>query len=132
MKKDKIPYKKKKTMNNAIAFEIGVERGFVKSVYKTPFKMKKQVWFDEYADADPFTPSCPHLHSSDGKYKLNVYNGEMYDIRTKKIARDKYISEDELKILWSDPRFLLFAKKMREMYYEKFPNSKLPDIPHFD
>jgi len=36
------------------------------------------------ADADMFTPSCPHLHSIDGKYKLNVYDGTLYDIRLKK------------------------------------------------
>ena len=130
MRKVKISYKKKIDM--PIAFIIGVERRFVNSVYKTPFKIKKQVWYDELADADPFTPSCPHLHSSDGNYKLNVYNGEIYNIRTKKIVRDKYVPKKELKKLWQDLKFQLFAQKMREIYYEKFPNSKLPDIPHFD
>ena len=83
------------------------------------------------ADADMFTPSCPHLHSTDGKYKLNVYTGELYDIRLKKTIRNKVVNNDELNKLWSETKFLQFAMKMRQLYFEKYPQSQLPQIPVF-
>ena len=83
-------------------------------------------WYDELADADMFTHLCPHLHSVDGKYKLNVYTGELYDLRLKKIIRNKIVSNDELRRLWGDAGFLQFATKMRELYFEKYPHSQLP------
>ena len=69
------------------------------SAYKTPIKLKKMYWYDELADAYMFTSSCPHLNSVDGKYKLNVYDGMLYDIRLKKIIRNKRVNDEELKKL---------------------------------
>ncbi len=54
--------------------------------YSTPFMIRNQKWYDELSDPDFFTPSCPHLHSNDGHYKMNVYTGELYDIPIKKIS----------------------------------------------
>ena len=101
------------------------------SAYKTPIKLKKMYWYDELADADMFTSSCPHLNSVDGKYKLNVYDGTLYDIRLKKTIRNKRVNDEELKKLWGDAGFLQFATKMRELYFEKYPHSQLPQIPVF-
>lgn len=72
MKKIRISYKQKRITYPMNLYEIRVESYFSKSAYKIPFKLKKMYWYDELADADMFTPSCPHLHSVDGKYKLNV------------------------------------------------------------
>ena len=131
MKKVRISYKKKRINRTMSIYEIGVECYFSKSAYKTPFKLKKMYWYDELADADMFTPSCPHLHSVDGKYKLNVYDGTLYDIRLKKTIRNKRVNDEELKKLWGDAGFLQFATKMRELYFEKYPHSQLPQIPVF-
>lgn len=131
VKKTRISYNQKQTNQQVNLYVIGVECQFRKSLYKTPFKLKKMIWYDEIADSDMFTPSCPHLHSIDGKYKLNVYTGELYDIRLKKIIRDKRVNNDELKELWSESKFLQFAMKMRQLYFEKYPQSQLPQIPVF-
>lgn len=131
MKKIRISYKQKRITYPMNLYEIGVESYFSKSAYKTPFKLKKMYWYDELADADMFTPSCPHLHSVDGKYKLNVYDGTLYDIRLKKIMRNKRVNDEELRKLWDDAGFLQFATKMRELYFEKYPHSQLPQIPVF-
>ena len=125
----RIILKNNRTHEVPVFVKIGYKIRFIKSSYKTPFKLKKQFWYDEYSDTDMFTPSCPHLHSLDGKYKLNVYTGEFYDIRNKRIIRDKYVPEDELKKLWKDPEFCSFAKTMRKIYNEKYPNSQLPEKP---
>lgn len=109
-----------------------VSTKFSHGLYKTPFPLKKMIWYDELADSDPFTPSCPHLHSWEEKYKLNVYTGEIYDIRSKKNISNKYVNEDELSKLWADTRFQQFACKMRDIYKEKFPNSVLPSIPTYN
>lgn len=131
MKRLRMTYGKKKTLKTFILYELGYERRFSRSVYKTPFKLKKEYWYDEYSDSDLFTPSCPHLHSVSGQYKLNVYTGEMYDIRLRKVVKDKRVPNKELKMLWENPEFLLFATQMRKIYMEKYPKSKLPDIPKF-
>ncbi|MBQ7077386.1 MAG: hypothetical protein IJM91_04590 [Lachnospiraceae bacterium] len=118
-------------IKGTIAFEICVERKFLKSVFKTRFRLKRQFWYGEYADTDFFTPSCPHLHSEDQKYKLNVYTGDIYDAKNRKFNGMR-VSDNELKKLWSDDKFYKFANEMRKIYSDKFPNSVLRDIPNFD
>ena len=131
MKRVRISYKRKRIEKTVNLYVFEVEHQFQKSVYKTPFKLKKQIWYDELADADMFTPSCPHLHSIDNKYKLNVYTGEIYDIRLKKIIKNKKVNMDEIKKLWNESKFQEFAMKMRQLYFEKYPKSELPEIPVF-
>lgn len=128
MKKIRIPYNRKPKINVFIT-ELKVENTVYKSVYKSPFKLMKLFWCGEISDPDFFNPSCPHLHSLDGKYKLNVYNGELYDIRLKRVAGNKHVSKEELDKLWKEPKFLAFANSMRNRYFEQYPCSKLPDIP---
>lgn len=130
MKQSNIGYLNEKE-SNEVVFELGVQRRFFRSIYETPFKLKKQRWHGCFSDKDVFIPSCPHLHSEDDKYKLNVYTGEIYDRRRRIVLRDKYVPNDELKKLWDDQKFKEFADKMRDYYKEERPNSKLPDIPKF-
>ena len=48
------------------------------------FLIKKSgIWEFHKYDKDPF-PSIPHGHNKEKKQKLNVYNGIIYDITTKK------------------------------------------------
>lgn len=133
MKKLRIPYRKKCFSKERIEIRLGIKHRYRRaSVYTTPFKIKKLFWYDEFADSDYFTPSCPHLHSEDGKYKLNVYTGELYNIRLKRNCTDKYVPKEELKKLWEENKFIKFSNEMRKKYKEKYPDSSLPDIPLFD
>lgn len=116
---------------DVVVFTLVVSNEYDRGCYQTPFQMKKTLWFDELSDPDLFFPSCPHLHSSDGQYKLNVYTGELYSTKNKKIVKEKVVKEKELKRLWSDRKFMEFAEKMRTTYFEKYPSSSLPSIPPF-
>lgn len=116
---------------DVVVFTLVVSNEYDRGCYQTPFQMKKTLWFDELSDPDLFFPSCPHLHSLDKKYKLNVYTGELYSTNSKKIVKGKAVEKKELERLWSDCKFLEFAKKMRTTYFEKFPSSSLPPIPTF-
>ena len=104
---------------------------FTPQAYETQFSIKSQKWYDELSDSDLFNPSCPHLHSKEGPYKMNVYTGEIYNIQTKKIISGYGVREKDLKKLWNDKKFVTFALIMRERYFEMFPNGVLPDIPVF-
>lgn len=99
--------------------------------YSTPFSIKSQKWYDELSDSDPFNPSCPHLHSKEGPYKMNVYTGEIYNTKTKKIIEGYGVREKDLKKLWNDKKFVAFALTMRKLYFEKFPDSELPKVPEY-
>jgi len=99
--------------------------------YTTPFMIRNQKWYDELSDPDFFTPSCPHLHSKDGHYKMNVYTGELYDIPIKKISNKFHIQKKDLIKLWNDKKFYLFVAYMRKLFYKNYPNGNLPDIPEY-
>ena len=58
--------------------------------------------------------------------------GKQYDVRLKKIVCDKKVNKEELKRLWSEPKFIEFALKMRRLYSEKYPRSQLPPMPFHD
>ena len=120
--------------NKTIICVDGIQATYIKQtpqVYTTPFSIRSNKWYDETSDPDPFNPSCPHLHSKDGPYKMNVYTGEIYNTQTKKIISDYQISKKELRKLWSDKKFVKFALIMRKQYYEKYPQGILPDIPEY-
>lgn len=125
MRKNKINSKE------IVFFALVVSNEYDRGCYQTPFQMKKTLWFDELSDPDLFFPSCPHLHSFDGQYKLNVYTGELYSTKNKKIVKGKVVKEKELERLWSDRKFMEFAEKMRTTYFEKYPSSSLPSFPTF-
>lgn len=124
--------RRKKTTSKAIVyFALAVSNEYDRGCYQTPFQMKKTLWFDELSDPDLFFPSCPHLHSSDGQYKLNVYTGELYSTKNKKMVKGKVVKGKELERLWGDRKFIEFAEKMRTAYFKKYPLSSLPSIPTF-
>ena len=123
--------KNKTKGKHIVVFALVVSNEHERGCYQTPFQMKKTLWFDELSDSDLFFPSCPHLHSSDGQYKLNVYTGELYSTKNKKIVKGKVVKEKELERLWSDRKFMEFAEKMRTTYFEKYPSSSLPSVPSF-
>ena len=99
--------------------------------YTTPFSIRSQKWYDELSDSDPYNPSCPHLHSVGGPYKMDVYTGQIYNTQTKKIIEGYHIREKDLKKLWNDKKFVAFALAMRKLYSDKFPNGALPEIPEY-
>ena len=123
--------KNKTKGKDVVVFALVVSNVYDRGCYHTPFQMRKTLWFDELSDPDLFFPSCPHLHSTDGQYKLNVYTGELYSTQSKKIVKGKVVKEKELERLWSDRKFMEFAEKMRTTYFEKYPLSSLPSVPSF-
>ena len=107
------------------------QRNFFWKGYRYPHQIKKSVWIGKLSDPDFHTPSCPHLHSENGKKKLDVYTGEFYDVQTRTYTGE-FIKQDVLKDLWTDEKFLRFVDQARDRLLSKFPNIKLPPIPHYD
>lgn len=124
---------KKKRIEERGIFVTGlyVSTEYARGLYQTPFQMKKTLWYDELADPDPYFPSCPHLHSMDNRYKLNVYTGEIYSVSNKALVKDKKVKGKELERLWDEPSFRNFAERMRNLHIEKSPSLVLPKIPTF-
>ena len=87
--------KNKTKGKDVVVFALVVSNVYDRGCYHTPFQMRKTLWFDELSDPDLFFPSCPHLHSTDGQYKLNVYTGELYSTQSKKIVKGKVVKEKE-------------------------------------
>ncbi len=101
------------------------------TAYNCPVSIGGYKWFDELSDPDWFFPSCPHLHCKEKPYKLNVYTGELYDIRSKKVSSIERVGKKDLKELWKNKKFENFADKMRAKFLERFPNGVLPETPNF-
>lgn len=96
--------------------------------YQFPHQVKKNLWYGKETDPDFHTPPAPHLHSSNGRKKMDVYTGQLYDVQ-KKSYEDKYVDESVLREMWSDPKFLEFVDKSRKIALSKCPDYKLPPIP---
>lgn len=86
------------------------------SIFKG-YRPKEQIyscmWEFHSFDDDP-NPSVPHGHSLDSKLKLSIWDGSVYDVRTKhKVGR---ASKKEMRKLKSDSKFKLFVAAEREWY----------------
>lgn len=56
------------------------------------FKLNKADWYFKISDRD-INPSFPHLHSKDGKYKMNIYNGNILRAKDKRVIST--LSDDD-------------------------------------
>lgn len=92
---------------------------------KLPFKLNKKEWYFKKSDED-INPSFPHLHTTDKKYKMNIYTGDIY-LKKQKIPFS-CITDEEHRKLWSDSKFLNDVKEMRKSYV--YGEEKLPLIPY--
>lgn len=71
-------------------------------------------------------PSVPHGHSLDGKYKLEIWSGKIYNINSGKL---EYTAKKKaMKALQNYPGFMDFVKECREKYMERNPAIVLPEL----
>ena len=88
-------------------------------------KIKKIYWEFHKGDAD-FNPSMPHGHSLDGKYKLELWSGNIYDVKTKELCW--IANPKEMQQLYSYEEFLEFVVDCRSEYIKSHPNFNLPPL----
>lgn len=87
--------------------------------------IKKMYWEFHKGDNDNL-PSVPHGHSLDGKYKLEIWSGKIYNIQSGKV---EYIAKKkDMKALQQYPGFIEFVKECREEYKERNPDIVLPKL----
>ena len=87
--------------------------------------IKKMYWDFHKGDNDNL-PSVPHGHSLDGKYKLEIWSGKIYNVHSGKV---EYIAKKkEMKALQNYPGFMEFVKECREEYKERNPAIVLPAL----
>ncbi len=97
--------------------------------YTSKININNNKWRINKADADPF-PSVPHMHALNAPLKLNIYTGQIYDTRNKKLV--DVASKKDLKKLWSDKEFVEAVKNARQIYKNNNPKYNLPTIPVFE
>ena len=86
-------------------------------------KVKKMYWEFHKGDAD-YNPSVPHGHSKDGKYKLELWSGKIYeDNRLVGYAKKK-----EMDALKKVKGFLEFVDECRQIYQERHPTITLKPL----
>lgn len=72
--------------------------------------INKKYWCFHIGDDDPF-PSVPHGHSTDNKYKLSIWDGYVYSIKTGEIVGKA--ERSELLFLERDHKFQDFIERSR-------------------
>lgn len=77
-------------------------------------------WKFTLGDPDDI-PSVPHAHSLDGKYKLDVWNGKVYNSGNERWKEVGTLKKKELAKLYSDSDFKQFAQKHIEWYRSEYP-----------
>ena len=88
-------------------------------------RVNGMVWEFHKGDNDD-RPSVPHGHSRDGKYKLQLWNGLIYEIQTGQV---KYKAKrKEMTALYNFPGFLDFVNECRAEYQNRNPAIKLPEL----
>lgn len=88
-------------------------------------QVKKMYWDFHKGDAD-YNPSVPHGHSLDGKYKLELWSGRIYEISSGKIYGVS--KPKEMRALYDLPGFREFVEECREEYRKMHPTMKLKPL----
>ena len=88
-------------------------------------KVKGMFWEFHKGDNDDH-PSVPHGHSQDGKYKLQLWNGLIYEIQTGQVRYKA--KRKEMTALYNYPGFLDFVNECRAEYVNRNPAIKLPEL----
>lgn len=73
-----------------------------------------------------FGPSVPHGHSSDGKYKLSIWDGTVYKVENGKLIKCCRAKKGEMKALQKDIKFREFVLESRRWYQGNYPYIQLP------
>ena len=105
---------------------IGLKVTTNKRVLKTPrVRVKGVIWNFHKLDPDPY-PSIPHGHSLDGKYKLELWTGNIINIQTgKKCGK---ASDKEMKQLYNCPGFADFVDMCRDEYRRIYPQNPIKEL----
>lgn len=90
-------------------------------------KIGGMYWVFHKGDNDDH-PSVPHGHSIDGKYKLELWNGNIFNIQTGKIKFKA--KKKDMTALYNLPGFLEFVNECREAYRERNPAIVLPTLTY--
>lgn len=104
-------------------FKLRITKNPSPRLYRPTDKIYKMIWDFHKADADPF-PSVPHGHSTNGKYKLKLWSGEVFDIQTNKLVGKS--SKKEMLKLYGSHKFQCFVNDAREWFKEN--NPYIPDL----
>lgn len=75
---------------------------------------------------DDYWPSVPHGHSMDGKYKLELWNGNIYNVNTREIVN--HADKKALKALRNYSGFMDFVDKCREEYKQRNPSINIKEL----
>lgn len=90
-------------------------------------------WYIHENDADICEPSCPHCHTDEKPWKLNIYTGEIYSTKSNSYI-GKSISKTDLKRMWAKKEFrdlVIRERKRYEILHMKDPvrYPVLPPLP---
>lgn len=97
-------------------------------MYRPKYTLFKMKW-DFHKTDDDCNPSVPHGHSVDGRYKMSIWDGKVYDVRTRKLCGS--ITRKEIENLHNDAVFMKFVDESREWYKSTHPH--YPDeIPYIN
>lgn len=99
---------------------VRIDRGNAKHLptrYRPNFKIFKMNWDFHKFDDDP-SPSVPHGHSIDNKYRLSIWDGEVYEKKDGKLNRVGKAKKKDLEDLRKDIKFQAFVLEARD-WYEK-------------
>jgi len=120
-------YKVNETYNRIRSFIIDAlaESGPNFLWYDPQYEIRGLMWRIHKNDDDTL-PSVPHLHAIEKPYKLDVYNGRIYDAKTNKHAISA--NQKQLHKLWRDEKMVSIIMDYRKRYKDKYT---LPDIPSY-
>ena len=98
--------------------------------YRPRIPIKKIYWEFRKGDAD-YRPCVPHGHSlegdkSDGKYKLELWTGNIYEEGTQKLYG--VAKKRDMLLLFNNCDFREFVNECREFYQQNNPDFKLPPL----
>ena len=86
-------------------------------------------WEIHNKDDDIHWPSCPHMHAIEKPWKLDLYTGKYYNIKTGKLVGQ--IREKELKAIWKVKGVFEIILSERGRYSElrKANPKRYPELP---
>ncbi len=92
--------------------------------FRPQYKIANMMWdFHKYDDDDK--PSVPHGHSLDGKYKLSIWDGTVYEIKDKKLIKVGTAKKADMKSLFDNKKFHAFVDEEQEWYRKAHPYKTL-------
>ena len=93
-------------------------------LYRPPYKIHGEK-FEIHQNYQDIWPSYPHIHFKENEFKLDIYQGELYDSKNKKYKGP--VSDKDMKKIWNDKKILEIIIKARKN--KPINVGKLPDLP---